>query len=176
MRRCRPKIQLEPMVDGGGHEQGYRSGTLNVPGVVGFGTASKLCLDRMPSEMIKTRALRDRLLVGLTNRLDGVTVNGSMAQRLPHNLNLSFAHIEGESLLLGIDDIAVSSGAACTTANPEPSHVLAAIGVSDRLATASIRFGLGRSTTEADVDYVVNKISSLVERLRSMSRNHSYSP
>ena len=173
IRRCRPKIQLEPMVDGGGHEQGYRSGTLNVPGVVGFGAASKLCLDRMPSEMIETRALRDRLLAGLTKRLDGVTVNGSMAQRLPHNLNLSFAHIEGESLLLGIDDIAVSSGAACTTANPEPSHVLTAIGVPDRLATASIRFGLGRSTTEADVDYVVNKISSLVERLRGTSRNHS---
>ena len=178
IRRRRPRIQLEPMVDGGGHEQGYRSGTLNVPGVVGFGAASKLCLDRMPSEMLETRALRDRLLAGLTNRLDGVTVNGSMAERLPHNLNLSFAHVEGESLLLGIDDIAVSSGAACTTANanPEPSHVLTAIGVPDRLATASIRFGLGRSTTEADVDYVVNKVSSLVERLRSMSRNHSYCP
>ena len=178
IRRRRPRIQLEPMVDGGGHEQGYRAGTLNVPGVVGFGAASKLCLDRMPSEMLETRALRDRLLAGLTSRVDGVTVNGSMAERLPHNLNLSFAHVEGESLLLGIDDVAVSSGAACTTAhaNPEPSHVLTAIGVPDRLATASIRFGLGRSTTEADVDYVVNKVSSLVERLRSMSRNHSYCP
>ena len=169
VRRRRPRLAIVPLVDGGGHEQGLRSGTLNVPGIVGFGAAAAICRADLEAEGARVGRLRDRLLAGLRERLDGVSVNGSLAARLPHNLNVSFEGIEGESLLVGLDDVAVSSGAACTSVNPEPSHVLNAIGVGDELAHASIRFGLGRTTTQEDVDYAVDKVASLVVRLRQLS-------
>lgn len=169
VRRRRPRLAIEPLVDGGGHERGLRSGTLNVPGIVGFGAAAAICRTDLGEESARVGHLRDCLLAGLRERLNGVTVNGSMTARLPHNLNVSFGGIEGESLLVGLDGIAVSSGAACTSVNPEPSHVLRAIGVSDELARASLRFGLGRTTTPGEVEHVVDKVSSLVARLRQLS-------
>ncbi len=169
VRRRRPRLAIDPLVDGGGHEQGLRSGTLNVPGIVGFGAAAAICRAELAEEAARVGRLRDRLLAGLRDRLDGVTVNGSLSARLPHNLNVSFEGIEGESLLVGLDDIAVSSGAACTSVNPEPSHVLEAIGVGDELARASIRFGLGRTTTEDEVIYAADKVAGLVTRLRQLS-------
>ena len=171
VRRRRPRVPLAPIIDGGGHERGLRSGTLNVPGIVGFGAAAEICRTELAAEGERIGRLRDRLLAALTGRLDGVTVNGSLRRRLPHNLNVSFAGVEGESLLVGLDDVAVSSGAACTTASPglEPSHVLRAIGLPDELARASLRFGLGRWTTEEEIDYAADKVSSLVERLRQLS-------
>lgn len=169
VRRRRPRIAIAPLADGGGQEEGLRSGTLNVPGIVGFGTAAAIARAELADEARRVGALRDRLLAGLRDRLDGVTVNGSLTARVPHNLNVSFDGIEGESLLVGLDDIAVSSGAACTTANPEPSHVLAAIGVPGRLARASIRFGLGRTTTADEIDYAIDKVASLVTRLRQLA-------
>ena len=169
VRRCRPRLAIEPLLDGGGHEQGLRSGTLNVPGIVGFGAAAEICRTEMQREAERVGELRDRLLAGLTEGVGGVTVNGSTTARLPHNLNVSFERLEGESLLVGLDDIAVSSGAACTSVNPEPSHVLRAIGVRDELARASLRFGLGRWTTADEVDYAIEKLTSLVNRLRQLS-------
>ena len=169
VRRRRPRLTIDPLVDGGGHEQGLRSGTLNVPGIVGFGAAAAICRGELLEEGARVGRLRDRLLAALRDRLDGVTVNGSLVARLPHNLNVSFEGIEGESLLVGLDDVAVSSGAACTSVNPEPSHVLKSIGVSDELARASIRFGLGRTTTQEEVDYAIDKVASLVIRLRQLS-------
>ena len=169
VRRRRPRLTIDPLVDGGGHEQGLRSGTLNVPGIVGFGAAAAICRGELLEEGARVGRLRDRLLAALRDRLDGVTVNGSLVARLPHNLNVSFEGIEGESLLVGLDDVAVSSGAACTSVNPEPSHVLKSIGVSDELARASIRFGLGRTTTQEEVDYAIDKVASLVNRLRQLS-------
>ena len=173
VRRRRPRLAVDPLVDGGGHEQGLRSGTLNVPGIVGFGAAAAICSADLAEESARVGQLRDRLLAGLRERLDGVTVNGSLAARLPHNLNVSFEGIEGESLLVGLDDVAVSSGAACTSVNPEPSHVLKAIGISDELARASLRFGLGRTTTQDEVDYAVDKVAGLVARLRQLSPHAS---
>lgn len=171
VRRRRPRVPLAPLVDGGGHERGLRSGTLNVPGIVGFGAAAEICRSELAAEGERIGRLRDRLLAALTGRLDGVTVNGSLERRLPHNLNVSFAGVEGESLLVGLDDVAVSSGAACSTASPslEPSHVLRAIGLPDELARASLRFGLGRWTTEEEIDYAADKVASLVTRLRELS-------
>ena len=169
VRRRRPRLAIEPLLDGGGHEQGLRPGTLNVPGIVGFGAAAEICRTELRAEAERVGALRDRLLAGLSEGAGGVTVNGSTTARLPHNLNVSFDRLEGESLLVGLDDIAVSSGAACTSVNPEPSHVLRAIGVPDDLARASLRFGLGRWTTAAEIDYAVEKVSSLVNRLRELS-------
>ena len=169
VRRRRPRLAIDPLVDGGGHEQGLRSGTLNVPGIVGFGAAAAICRAELDAEGARVGDLRDRLLAGLRDRLDGVIVNGSLKARLPHNLNVSFAGIEGESLLVGLDDVAVSSGAACTSVNPEPSHVLNAIGVSDELARASLRFGLGRTTTQEEIDYAIDKVAGLVTRLRQLS-------
>ena len=169
VRRRRPRLAIEPLLDGGGHEQGLRPGTLNVPGIVGFGAAAEICRTELRAEAERVGALRDRLLAGLSKGAGGVTVNGSTTARLPHNLNVSFDRLEGESLLVGLDDIAVSSGAACTSVNPEPSHVLRAIGVPDDLARASLRFGLGRWTTAAEIDYAVEKVSSLVNRLRELS-------
>ncbi len=169
VRRKNPRVVIAPVIDGGGHERGMRSGTLNVPGIVGFGRAAELCGREMEEESRRVRALRDRLHAGLQANLDRIHVNGSMEHRLPGNLNVSFAYVEGESLLMGINDICVSSGSACTSASLEPSYVLKALGTGDDLAHSSIRFGLGRFTTEEEIDYVVGKVTSVVTRLREMS-------
>jgi cysteine desulfurase len=159
-------VAIAAEIDGGGHERGMRSGTLNVPGIVGFGRAAEIARQEMPAESKRTAALRDRLLERLSTT-DGMMVNGAMDRRLPGNLNVSFVGVDGEALLVSLDDVAVSSGAACTQA--EPSHVLIALGVAKDRALASLRFGLGRSTTTADVDYAAEKVSDVVARLRQMS-------
>jgi cysteine desulfurase len=169
VRRRNPRVQLAAVIDGGGHERGMRSGTLNVPGIVGLGAAAEICQKEMPVESARMLALRTRLKDGLFARLDELYINGSMEHRLPNNLNISFAFVEGESLLMGINDIAVSSGSACTSATLEPSYVLKALGVGEDLAHTSIRFGLGRFNTEEDVDYVVDRVSEVVIRLRELS-------
>jgi cysteine desulfurase len=169
VRRRTPAIRIAEQIHGGGHERGVRSGTLNVPGIVGFGNAAAICRQEMAAESSRLKSLRDRLLTALQRSIDGMSVNGAMEHRLPNNLNVSFAHLEGEALLMAIDDIAVSSGSACTSASRESSHVLKAMGVADDLSRASIRFGLGRWTTEEEVDYVAWKLASIVHRLREMS-------
>jgi len=169
VRRKNPRVQVAPLIDGGGHERGMRSGTLNVPAIVGFGKACEIARQEMPAEMERMRALRDRLQDGLFRRLDEVYINGSMEHRLPNNLNVSFAYVEGESLLMGINDIAVSSGSACTSATLEPSYVLKALGVGEDLAHTSIRFGLGRFNTPEEVDYVTGRVVETVMRLRELS-------
>jgi len=169
VRRRNPRVLLAPIIEGGGHERGMRSGTLNVPGIVGFGKAAELAKQEMNAESQRLRELRDYLNEKLHRQLDEIYVNGSMEHRLPHNLNVSFAYVEGESLLMGINDVAVSSGSACTSASLEPSYVLKALGAGDELAHSSIRFGLGRWTTKEEVDYVADKLTSVVSRLRDMS-------
>ncbi len=169
VRRRNPRVQLSAIIDGGGHERGMRSGTLNVPGIVGLGKACELAQQEMAEESKRLSSLRDRLKTKLEARLDEVFINGSIEYRLPHNLNMSFAYVEGESLLMGINDIAVSSGSACTSATLEPSYVLKALGVGEDLAHTSIRFGLGRFTTEEEVDYVVDKMVQVVTKLRELS-------
>ena len=169
VRRRGRRVRLAPQVDGGGQERGLRSGTLNVPNIVGLGAACALAKNDLETEMPRLRGLRDRLLHGITEALDGVTVNGSLEHRLPGNLNLSFAGVQGESLLMMMNDVAVSPGAACDSANAEPSHVARAIGVPDDLARSSLRFGLGRFTTEEEVDYAVHKVIDAVRRLRTQS-------
>ncbi len=169
VRRRNPRVQLAPIIDGGGHERGMRSGTLAVQQIVGFGKACEIAGQEMPSEMERLRKLRDRLKDGILARLDEVYINGSLEHRLPHNINLSFAYVEGESLLMGINDVAVSSGSACTSATLEPSYVLKALGVGEDLAHTSIRFGLGRFNTEEEVDYVVERVVETVNRLRELS-------
>jgi cysteine desulfurase len=169
VRRKGPRVQLSPMIDGGGHERGLRSGTLNVPGIVGFGKACEICQKQMPVESERLRRLRDALKESILSRLDGASINGSMAHRLPNNLSLSFAHVDGESLLMGISDVAVSSGSACTSATLEPSYVLKAVGVPDELAHSSIRFGLGRFNTEEEVEFVAGRVIETVKRLRELS-------
>ena len=169
VRRRNPRVQLAPIIDGGGHERGMRSGTLAVQQIVGFGKACEVAGQEMPTEMERLRKLRDRLKDGMLARLDEVYINGSLEHRLPHNINLSFAYVEGESLLMGINDVAVSSGSACTSATLEPSYVLKALGVGEDLAHTSIRFGLGRFNTEEEVDYVVERVAETVNRLRELS-------
>ena len=169
VRRRNPRVQLSAIIDGGGHERGMRSGTLNVPGIVGLGKACELAQQEMAEESKRLSGLRDRLKTKLEAKLDEVFINGSIEHRLPHNLNMSFAYVEGESLLMGINDIAVSSGSACTSATLEPSYVLKALGVGEDLAHTSIRFGLGRFTTEEEVDYVVDKMVQVVTKLRELS-------
>ena len=169
VRRKGPRVQLTAQMDGGGHERGMRSGTLNVPGIVGFGEACALCQVEMPEESKRLAHLRDKLRARLERDLDEVYINGTMEHRLPHNLNISFAYVEGESLLMGINDVAVSSGSACTSATLEPSYVLKALGAGDDLAHSSIRFGLGRFTTEEEVDYVGAKVVDVVRKLRELS-------
>jgi cysteine desulfurase len=181
VRSKSPRVRLLPILHGGGHEKGFRSGTLNVPGIVGFGRAIEIAVEEMPEESKRLRLLRRRLFEGITGRLPGVFVNGEPLPaigadgslsagvsewRLPGNLNLSFEHVEGEALLMGLKDVAVSSGSACTSASLQPSHVLKAIGVPDELAHASIRFGLGRFNTAEEVDHVVGATVTVVERLR----------
>ena len=169
VRRRNPRVLLAPIIDGGGHERGMRSGTLNVPGIVGFGKAAELCRLEMEADTKRLSGLRDLLNEKLHKGLDEIYINGSVERRLPHNLNISFAYVEGESLLMGINDVAVSSGSACTSASLEPSYVLKALGAGDDLAHSSIRFGLGRWTTEEEVDYVAAKLITVVTRLREMS-------
>jgi len=169
VRRKNPRVQISAMIDGGGHERGMRSGTLAVPNIVGLGKACELCMQEMPEESKRLAALRDRLRSRIEKDLDEVYINGTMEHRLPGNLNMSFAYVEGESLLMGISDIAVSSGSACTSATLEPSYVLKALGTGDDLAHSSIRFGLGRFNTEAEVDYVAAKMVEVVKRLRELS-------
>jgi cysteine desulfurase len=169
VRRKNPRVQLSALIDGGGHERGMRSGTLNVPGIVGLGKACAICNEEMPKESAYLSGLRDRLRDRIMSRLDETYINGSMEHRLPANLNISFAYVEGESLLMGINDIAVSSGSACTSATLEPSYVLKALGAGDDLAHSSIRFGLGRFNTEAEVDYVADRVVETVTRLRELS-------
>jgi cysteine desulfurase len=169
VRRRNPRVQLVAQMDGGGHERGMRSGTLNVPGIVGLGKACELAQQEMGEESKRLLALRESLREQITSQLDEVYINGSMEHRLPGSLNISFAYVEGESLLMGINDIAVSSGSACTSATLEPSYVLKALGAGDELAHSSIRFGLGRFNTQAEVDYVATKIVDVVRRLRELS-------
>ena len=167
--RRKPRVRIDPMIDGGGHERGMRSGTLAVPLIVGFGKAAELAKEEMSGEAIRLAALRDRLYRGITSKLKETYVNGSLERRLPGNLNISFAFVEGESLLMALKDVAVSSGSACTSASLEPSYVLRALGVGDELAHTSIRFGIGRFNTEAEIDYVIDLVVKSVERLRSLS-------
>jgi cysteine desulfurase len=169
VRRRNPRVQLASIIDGGGHERGMRSGTLNVPGIVGLGKAVELAQNEMPEESARLRSLRDYLKDGLFAKLDEIYINGSMTHRLPHNLNVSFAYVEGESMLMGINDVAVSSGSACTSATLEPSYVLKALGVGEDLAHTSIRFGLGRFNTKEEVDYVIKRVVDVVSRLRELS-------
>jgi len=169
VRRRSPRVQLTAQMDGGGHERGMRSGTLNVPGIVGLGEACALSQAEMPAESKRLAFLRDKLKERLLNSLDEVYINGTLEHRLPNNLNISFAYVEGESLLMGINEIAVSSGSACTSATLEPSYVLKALGAGDDLAHSSIRFGLGRFNTEEEVDYVGGKVIEVVKKLRELS-------
>jgi cysteine desulfurase len=169
VRRKNPRVQLAPMIDGGGHERGLRSGTLNVPGIVGLGKACEICAKDMAEESARLAALRDKLKDAILSRLEDTTINGSTEHRLPNNLNLSFAGVEGDALLMGINDVAISSGSACTSATLEPSHVLSALGIPEQLAHSSIRFGLGRFNSSEDVDYVANRVVETVKRLRELS-------
>jgi cysteine desulfurase len=173
VRRRNSPVRLQPQIDGGGQEGGLRSGTLNVPGIVGFAKALELCLAELPAEAIRLAALRDRLAAGLMETLDGVSLNGpalsDRGRRLPGNLNLSFAHVDGEALMMSMKTLAVSSGSACTSADPEPSHVLRALGLSEDLTRASLRFGLGRFNTADDVEFAIRAVSEAVVRLRKLS-------
>jgi cysteine desulfurase len=169
VRRKNPRVQLTAQMDGGGHERGMRSGTLNVPGIVGLGEACAICQREMPEEIKRLQYLRDRLRSKLEAGLDEIYLNGSWEHRLPHSLNMSFAYVEGESLLMGINDVAVSSGSACTSATLEPSYVLKALGLGDDIAHSSIRFGVGRFNTEEEIDYVADKLIDVVRKLRELS-------
>jgi len=164
--RKNPALQVAPQIHGGGHENGFRSGTLNAPGIVGLGKACVLAQNELQEESCRIAGLRNRLRDRIMTELEGVSVNGSTEHRVPGNLNISFAGIQGEDLLTALDDIAVSSGAACTSDHIEPSYVLKALGLSDDLAQASIRFGLGRFTTEPEVDYAAGRVIETVRQLR----------
>jgi len=169
VRKKGPRVRIAPIIDGGGHERGMRSGTLPVPLIVGFGKACELCEQEMAAESVRLATMRDRLQAGIMNALDEAYLNGHPTQRLPHNLNISFAYVEGESLLMGVKEIALSSGSACTSATLEPSYVLRALGVGSDLAHSSIRFGLGRFNTDEEVEYTIKRIIETVTRLREMS-------
>jgi cysteine desulfurase len=184
VRARKPRVRLEPILHGGGHERGMRSGTLNVPGIVGFGKAVEISLEERDDEARRLRLLRQRLFAGIMGELTGVSLNGPPLpalepdgslptgvedNRLPGNLNLSFQGVEGEALLMSLKDIAVSSGSACTSASLQPSHVLKAIGVPDDLAHASIRFGLGRGNTSEEVDFTIGAVAAAVRRLRELA-------
>lgn len=170
VRRRKPKLSLVCQIDGGGHENGLRSGTLNVPGIVGLGEAAEICAQEMPAESARLRALRDRLLAGLRERVDPVRLNGPQDdRRLPHNLHVSFPGVEGEQLLMALGDLAVSTGSACSSGSQAPSHVLEAIGAVTQDAGASIRFGLGRTTTEAEVDFAIDRVARVVKAIRGQS-------
>jgi cysteine desulfurase len=169
VRRRNPRVLLTPIIDGGGHERGMRSGTLNVPGIAGFGKACQIAREELDKEVAEMFRLRESLRATLERELDEVYINGDLEKRLPGNLNMSFAYVEGESLLMGIHDVAVSSGSACTSASLEPSYVLKALGVGEDLAHTSIRFGIGRFNTQEEVDYVAKRVIEVVRRLRELS-------
>src|SRR5438094_955966 len=169
VRRRNPRVLLTPIIDGGGHERGMRSGTLNVPGIAGFGKAAQIAREELATESAELFRLREKLRTTFERELDEIYINGDLQRRLPGNLNMSFAYVEGESLLMGINDVAVSSGSACTSASLEPSYVLKALGVGEDLAHTSIRFGIGRFNTEEEVDYVAGRVTEVVRRLRELS-------
>jgi len=169
VRRRNPRVQISEQINGGGHERGMRSGTLNVPGIVGLGEACEICMNEMEAEAKREIELREYLKTKLESALDYTVINGNMDHHLPGNLNMSFVYVEGESLLMGINDIAVSSGSACTSATLEPSFVLKALGLGDDVAHSSIRFGLGRFNTKAEVDFVADKLINVVQHLRELS-------
>lgn len=171
VRKRKPKLHLSCQIDGGGHENGLRSGTLNVPGIVGLGRAAEICRDEMPAEAARLARLRDRLLAGLEGGLDGVRLNGPTSERrLPHNLHVSFDGVEGEALVMALGDLAVSTGSACSSGSQAPSHVLQAIGATSDRAGASIRFGLGRTTTDAEIEAAIERVTTVVRSLRSSVR------
>jgi cysteine desulfurase len=170
LRRQRPKVPLECQIDGGGHEGGLRSGTLNVPGIVGLGACAEVARQVLPEESTRLAAMRDRLFVGLRDALPGVRLNGSHERRLPHNLHVSFAEIEGEALLMALGDLAVSTGSACSSGSQAPSHVLQAIGAVGDATGASIRFGLGRWTTDSDIDFALERVTTVVRSLRAKTQ------
>ena len=167
--RRKPRVRLTALLDGGGHERGMRSGTLNVPGIVGFGKAAEIAIAEMAHESVRVLAMRERLRKGIQARVTDTFVNGSLEHRLPGNLNISFAYVEGEAMLMALKDVAVSSGSACTSASLEPSYVLRALGVEEEMAHTSIRFGLGRFNTDEEVDYVIDLVARKVDKLREMS-------
>jgi cysteine desulfurase len=169
VRRKAPRVRLEPMMYGGGHERGMRSGTLPVPLIVGFGKACELCEQEMPTESVRMARMRDLLQAGIMKGMDEVYLNGHPTERLANNLNISFAYVEGEALLMGVKEIALSSGSACTSATLEPSYVLRALGVGSDLAHSSIRFGLGRFNTDEEVEYTIDRMIKAVTHLREMS-------
>ena len=169
VRRKGPRVRLQPIILGGGHERGMRSGTLNVPGIVGCGMAAEIALSDMAAESVRIAKLRDRLWAGLSEHLTDIELNGHVEHRLPNTLNVSFLYVEGESLMMGMSEIAVSSGSACTSASLEPSYVLRGIGVGDDLAHSSIRFSMGRFTTEEEIDHTIKKVVAAVNHLREMS-------
>ncbi len=169
VRRKGPRVRLTAQIDGGGHERGFRSGTLNVPGIVGFGKAASLCAEEMEKDRQHAETLRDLLRDRIQTSLTEVYLNGHPNRRLPGNLNLSFAYVEGESLLMGLSEVALSSGSACTSASLEPSYVLKALGVGDELAHSSLRFGIGRFNTREEIEYVAEAVKKTVDRLREMS-------
>jgi cysteine desulfurase len=169
VRKKDPRVRLDPILDGGGHERGMRSGTLAVPLIVGFGKACDIAQREMPEEAARLLQLRERLREGIMSRLEETYINGHPTERLPGNINISFAYVEGEALMMGIKDVAVSSGSACTSASLEPSYVLRALGVGDELAHSSIRFGLGRFNTQEEVDFVIDQVVKAVTHLREMS-------
>jgi cysteine desulfurase len=167
--RRKPRVRITALIDGGGHERGMRSGTLNVPGIVGFGRAAEIARAEMPVEAARLLALRERLRMGIEAQVDHTYVNGSLEHRLPGSLNISFAYVEGEAMMMGLKDVAVSSGSACTSSSLEPSYVLRAVGVEEELAHTSIRFGLGRFNTEEEVDFVIDLVVNKVKKLRELS-------
>jgi cysteine desulfurase len=169
VRRKNPRVKVTAQIDGGGHERGLRSGTLNVPGIAGFGKAAELCMQQLETEGARLRLLRDKLERGLL-QLEGVYINGDILQRLPHVSNLAFEYVDGNALMLGFNkNIAVAAGSACTSASMEPSFVLKALGLSDELARSSLRFSLGRFTTEEDIDYTIEQVTNTVKDLRALS-------
>jgi cysteine desulfurase len=169
VRRKAPRVRLSPLIHGGGHERGMRSGTLNVPGIVGFGKAAEIARRKLAEESTRLQGLRDRMWKGLQAQLDEIFLNGHPTERLPNNLNVSFAYVEGESMIMGMKELAVSSGSACTSASLEPSYVLKAIGVGEDLAHTSIRFSVGRFTTEEEIDVAIAKVVEAVKKLRELS-------
>jgi cysteine desulfurase len=167
--RRKPRVRLTAVIDGGGHERGMRSGTLNVPAIVGFGVASEIAAKEMGEESRRVLGMRERLRKGIEARVTDTFVNGSMEHRLPGNLNISFAYVEGEAMLMALKDVAVSSGSACTSSSLEPSYVLRALGVEEEMAHTSIRFGIGRFNTDEEIDYVVELVARKVDKLRELS-------